>query len=101
MRGSRLPSPLTRYLSARTCTTDLRPCGKCSNRACSESLASNCVRRPAMHSRADHVTHQVDELVHELLSPAVAAQVELHCQSCETCKTALEEARKRRSILES
>jgi hypothetical protein len=43
----------------------------------------------------EHVLDTVDDLLHGVLGPVEARQVEAHCESCPICKVALEEARKR------
>src|SRR5262245_778679 len=48
-----------------------------------------------------HVSEQVDALVHGLLSPEEAKRIEDHCASCETCRAALDQARKRYAALAS
>ncbi len=46
-----------------------------------------------------HVADQVDDYVHELLSPEDAARVESHCAQCPDCARALEQARRRLGLL--
>src|SRR5262249_19275747 len=47
----------------------------------------------------DHVTHLVDNYVHDLLAADEADRVEEHCRSCPGCGRALEQARRRLSLL--
>jgi alpha-2-macroglobulin-like protein len=48
-----------------------------------------------------HVDHEVDDYLHDLLTPERAAQVERHCADCAACKAALDEARRRLAALQA
>jgi hypothetical protein len=54
-----------------------------------------------MLSNSEHVADLVDDYLHALLSPGRAAEVERHCAVCPACQAALEEARRRRTLLQS
>jgi uncharacterized protein YfaS (alpha-2-macroglobulin family) len=49
----------------------------------------------------DHIVHQVDDFLHELLTPDQAAHFEQHCTGCADCQRALEQGRQRLAILQS
>ncbi|HWG45840.1 MAG TPA: MG2 domain-containing protein [Gemmataceae bacterium] len=49
----------------------------------------------------EHVADLVDDYLHALLSPGRAAEVENHCTVCPTCQAALDEARRRRAVLQA
>ncbi|MGE3804864.1 MAG: MG2 domain-containing protein, partial [Gemmataceae bacterium] len=48
-----------------------------------------------MLQEPNHVEAHVDDYLHELLSPADVAYVERHCESCASCRAALDEAERR------
>ncbi len=47
-----------------------------------------------------HVIDELDAYVHGLLDESEAAHVERHCSECESCHVELEQARRRRALLE-
>ncbi|HEY7155080.1 MAG TPA: MG2 domain-containing protein, partial [Gemmataceae bacterium] len=49
----------------------------------------------------EHVADLVDDYLYALLSPGRAAEVERHCAACPTCQASLEDARRRRALLQS
>ncbi len=49
----------------------------------------------------EHVDQLVDDFVHENLSAEEAARVQRHCQTCPSCARALEQARRRLSLLQA
>ena len=49
----------------------------------------------------EHVADLVDDYLHALLTPGRAAEVERHCAACPACQAALEDARRRRALLQS
>jgi hypothetical protein len=49
----------------------------------------------------DHVLERLDDYVYRVLTTAEAEQVKLHCHECPSCQAALEEARRRRDLLEA
>ncbi|HEY7314220.1 MAG TPA: alpha-2-macroglobulin family protein, partial [Gemmataceae bacterium] len=49
----------------------------------------------------EHVADLVDDYLHALLSPGRAAEVEQHCATCPSCQTALDDARRRRALLQA
>jgi uncharacterized protein YfaS (alpha-2-macroglobulin family) len=49
----------------------------------------------------EHVADLVDDYLHALLSPGRAGEVEQHCAACPACQAALEEARRRRALLQA
>jgi uncharacterized protein YfaS (alpha-2-macroglobulin family) len=54
-----------------------------------------------MRSADEHVLSFLDDFVHQLLDPADAESVRLHCAVCPTCQHALEQARQRLAALET
>lgn len=54
-----------------------------------------------MLTATDHVLEFVDDYLHDVLTPADAATLEGHCETCPICKVALDEARKRFAALEA
>ncbi|HZT79280.1 MAG TPA: alpha-2-macroglobulin family protein, partial [Gemmataceae bacterium] len=48
-----------------------------------------------------HVHDYVDDYLHDLLSPEDADRVGHHCEGCASCRAALEQARRRQSVMES
>jgi hypothetical protein len=48
----------------------------------------------------EHFADLVDDYLHALLSPSRAVEVERHCATCPACRAALEDARRRRAILQ-
>jgi len=49
----------------------------------------------------DHMLDYVDAYLHRVLSEADSATLEAHCQACPICRVALDEARKRLSVMQS
>src|SRR5687767_7641700 len=54
-----------------------------------------------MSASSNHVHLLVDDYVHELLGPEEAARVDIHCASCPGCMKALDEARRRLTLMQS
>lgn len=54
-----------------------------------------------MYHPDQHVQDHVDDYLHDLLTPKDAAAVEQHCANCPSCKTALEDARRRLTAIQS
>jgi hypothetical protein len=54
-----------------------------------------------MSENNEHVADLVDDYLHALLLPRRAAAVEEHCNACPACQTALEDARRRRALLQA
>jgi hypothetical protein len=54
-----------------------------------------------MTPRTDHVLDHVDDYLHDLLDEQGAAHVVRHCAQCATCASAMEEARRRQTALQS
>jgi alpha-2-macroglobulin-like protein len=54
-----------------------------------------------MFQPTDHVASYVDDFLHGLLSDADATHVRQHCGSCSVCKEALEQAEKRKQVIEA
>jgi hypothetical protein len=52
-----------------------------------------------MLGSCDQVLEHVDDYWHDLLTPQQSAEVAGHCERCPTCKSALDEAEKRRDAL--
>jgi type II secretory pathway pseudopilin PulG len=48
----------------------------------------------------EHVLQYVDDYLHEVLASADSAYVDDHCQRCQICKAALDQARERYALLE-
>lgn len=52
-------------------------------------------------STSSHVVDLLDDFIHDLLGPDEAARVESHCAACPRCGRALEQARRRMSLMQS
>jgi uncharacterized protein YfaS (alpha-2-macroglobulin family) len=48
-----------------------------------------------------HVAHQAEDYVHDLLSPSEAESLENHLRECDDCRRAVEQARRRHRLLQS
>ncbi len=52
-----------------------------------------------MSSSSDHVVDLLDDYFHDLLSPPDRDRVDGHCAHCDSCATALKQARHRFAVL--